>query len=91
MRILEFNPTILAEEMLPKQQNDTHPTNPDYPPISAAQFAKHVAKLHRNNNSGFKTEYTVSEEIFFLIIYSMVFLTLLTQLNTDLSDPFFSG
>jgi len=34
-----------------------YPTHPDHPPIPLSIFPKHVAKLHRSENNGFKTEY----------------------------------
>ena len=38
--------------------------HPDHPPIEIASFPKAVAKLHKNDNIGFKEDYKVFHSLF---------------------------
>ncbi|XP_066913102.1 receptor-type tyrosine-protein phosphatase S-like isoform X1 [Clytia hemisphaerica] len=50
-----------APRKRPPSLTGDHPVRADHPPVSASAFPKYVTKLHRNENLGFKSDYSLLE------------------------------
>eukprot|EP00794_Sanderia_malayensis_P001275 gene1275-1406_t len=53
--------TFFAGYQRPASLTGDFPLHPDHPPIGVTNYIKHVAKLHRGDNNGFRAEYNQLE------------------------------